>query len=401
MVRRSSPRNDWAANAGLPSSPARQTSMTRINRVLDVEPCPSLADYCLAGGGNALEIVRLVEPEVTIEAILRSGLRGRGGAGFPTGTKWASVLANSSPMNPTPVVVNGAEGEPSTFKDRSILRSNPYRVLEGALIACHVFHSQELVVCLKKSFDREIQRVTDALAEMRLAGWLNGIEPRIVAGPGHYLFGEETALLEVVEGRQPFPRVTPPWRRGINDDDSGAAPGELANQQEGTGAPALVNNVETFANVALIARNGPEWFRQCGTKESPGTIVCTVSGDVISSGVGEFAMGTPLSEVIEALGDGPLPERRIVAVLPGASGGDRHRNGPRRPRDVRRLSEHRERVGIGRVPVPRRPPRPARPGVRCRPISVHRILWPVHGVQRRRVGRRSPAARLSRWFGRR
>ncbi len=293
--------------------------MTRINRVLDAEPCPSLAEYCLNGGGHALDLARLVEPAMTIDAITSSGLRGRGGAGFPTGTKWSTILANSSAANPTPVVVNGAEGEPSTFKDRAILRANPYRVLEGALIACHVFQSRELVICLKESFDVEIQRVSNALAEMRSVGWLDGVESRIVAGPGHYLFGEETAMLEVVEGRQPFPRVTPPWRRGIGPDDSGATPGELANQQEGSGVPALVNNVETFANVALIVRNGPEWFRQCGTQESPGTIVCTVSGDVMSSGVGEFAMGTPLTEVIESLGIGPLSDRRIVGVLPGAS----------------------------------------------------------------------------------
>ena len=294
--------------------------MTRISRVLDATPCPSLTEYCSAGGGNALVIARLVEPGVTIDAILRSGLRGRGGSGFPTGTKWASVFANSSVTNPTPVVVNGAEGEPSTFKDRAILRSNPYRVLEGALIACHVLHSRVLIVALKESFDREIQRVSSALDEMKLAGWLDHVDCRIVAGPGHYLFGEETAMLEVVGGRQPFPRVTPPWRRGISADQSGDTSRELASQQDGTGVPALINNVETFANIPLIVSNGPEWFRQCGTKESPGTIVCTMSGDVMSAGVGEFAMGTPLAEVIEALGVGPLPDRRIVAVLPGASG---------------------------------------------------------------------------------
>ncbi len=295
--------------------------MTRINRILDIEPCRDLVAYMSHGGGQALESARLVEPGAIIDTLLRSGLRGRGGAGFPTATKWASVAANSSSTEPTPVVVNGAEGEPSTFKDRAILRSNPYRVLEGALIACHVVRSDVLVVALKRSFEQEAERVLAALAEMRDAGWLRQIDPRVVSGPGHYLFGEETALLEVIDERQPFPRVTPPWRRGISTDDSDSmTPGELANASDGEGSPALVNNVETFANVALIVRHGPEWFRQVGTKDSPGTIVCTVVGDVMTSGVGEFAMGTPLSEIIESLGSGARPDRRIIGVLPGASG---------------------------------------------------------------------------------
>lgn len=290
------------------------------HRVLDTEPCSDLEAYQKMGGGEALEAARLVEPDAVVDALRRSGLRGRGGAGFPTATKWTSVIANASPDQPTPVIINGAEGEPSTFKDRAIIRANPYRVLEGALIACAVLKSRELVVCLKRSFVRERDRMSAAVEEMRLAGWLKDIDVCFVAGPSEYLFGEETALLEVVDGRQPFPRVTPPWRRGIDDDGDGtAAHAELASTQHTAGVPALVNNVETFANVALIVRNGPEWFREVGTQESPGTIVCTIVGDVTRNGVGEFVMGTPLAEVIETLGAGPRDGRRLVGVLPGAS----------------------------------------------------------------------------------
>lgn len=294
--------------------------MPLIHRVLDEQPCDDLDAYVAIGGGEALSAARRVEPENVIDALARSGLRGRGGAGFPTAAKWSSVMTNASPTETTPVVINGAEGEPSTFKDRSIIRNNPFRVIEGALIACAVLDSAELIVCLKRSFTQEWQRLTSAVDAIRDAGWLEDVAVRFVAGPSAYLFGEETALLEVVDNRQPFPRVTPPWRRGVDEGDGAPAHARLATPEGSSAAPVLVNNVETFANVALIVRNGPDWFREIGTAESPGSLVCTVVGDVISSGVGEFAMGTTLREAIEVLGGGALPERRIVAALPGASG---------------------------------------------------------------------------------
>ena len=154
------------------------------------------------------------------------------------------------------------------------------------------------------------------------AGWLNALSVRLVAGPSSYLFGEETALLEVVNNRQPFPRVTPPWRRGLGEEETGqllSATAELATPIGQGGAPALVNNVETFANVALIVRHGAEWFREVGTQDSPGTVVCTVIGDVLRSGVGEYPMGTPLNVAITEISGGALPGRRIVGALPGAS----------------------------------------------------------------------------------
>jgi len=296
--------------------------MPLIFRVLDEHPCEDLAAYIAIGGGEALSAARRVDSANVIDALERSGLRGRGGAGFPTATKWSSVMTNASPTETTPVVINGAEGEPSTFKDRAIIRNNPYRVLEGALVACTVLGSKELIVCLKRSFHPEWQRVTTAVDAMREAGWLEDITVRFVAGPSAYLFGEETALLEVVDGRQPFPRVTPPWRRGVDEGDTDGAPAHarLATPEGSSAAPVLVNNVETFANAALIVRNGPDWFREVGTAESPGSLVCTIVGDVAVSGVGEFAMGTTLREAIDVVGGGSLPERRIVAVLPGASG---------------------------------------------------------------------------------
>lgn len=294
--------------------------MSLIHRVLDEKPVDDLAAYVANGGGEGLKAAASVEPANVVDALERSGLRGRGGAGFPTATKWSSVMAFTSAVEPTPVVINGAEGEPSTFKDRTIIRNNPFRVIEGALIACTVLGSTELIVCLKHSFDRERQRMAAAIDAVRRAGWLEGVRVRFVDGPDAYLFGEETALLEVVDGRQPFPRVTPPWRRGVDGgDDNAAAQAQLATREGSSAAPVLVNNVETFANVALIVRNGPDWFREIGTNESPGSVVCTVVGDVAGCGVGEFAMGTTLRDVINELGVGAVRGRRIVAALPGAS----------------------------------------------------------------------------------
>lgn len=294
--------------------------MAVINRVLDAQPVLTLADYVAAGGGEALVAARKVEPEALVSTIEDSGLRGRGGAGFPTATKWRSVLANASNTSPTPVVINGAEGEPSTFKDRMILRTNPYRVLEGALIACVVVGARELVICVKASFVPEGARLRDAVEELRAEGWLEDVAVRFVDGPDAYLFGEETALLEVAQNRQPFPRVSPPWRRGISGSTNTASQTTIADTTGDESAPALVNNVETFANVALIVRNGPAWFREVGTEQSPGTICCTIVGDVAVHGVVEFAMGTTLREVIETVGQGARPGRHVVAVLPGASG---------------------------------------------------------------------------------
>jgi NADH:ubiquinone oxidoreductase subunit F (NADH-binding) len=214
-----------------------------IARVLDAVVCPDLAAYEALGGGSALAGVRASGADGALASLAAAGLRGRGGAGFPTHEKWASIIRQRG-SGPGSVVVNAAEGEPGTFKDRAILRANPYRVLEGALIAATIVGASEVVVAMKGSFRIEITRVGRALDELRAAGWTNGANCRVVLGPNAYLFGEETALLEVVEGRLPFPRVAPPYREGL-PADSVPAP------------VALVNNVETFANVPLILANGP------------------------------------------------------------------------------------------------------------------------------------------------
>ena len=317
----------------MPSDPPPDAALAGTGgtlRVLPVLPYKSLDDYLHAGGGDGLSAARRVAPEIVVEELTASGLRGRGGAGFPTGEKWKTVRANASEILRTSVVVNAAEGEPGTFKDRSILLANPYAVLEGALIAAHVMDATTVVIAIKARFIDQITRLNSAIDEIAQAGWSDGIDLRIVAGPAEYLFGEETALLEVIDGRPPFPRIAPPYRRGVTevvraDDDIDSGSGlsahvQMAAADNTSGAPpVLVNNVETMANIPAIIARGSTWFRSVGTADSPGTMVCTVTGAVATPGVGEIAMGTSLRDIITRVGGGVVEGRSIKLILIGVS----------------------------------------------------------------------------------
>jgi NADH-quinone oxidoreductase subunit F len=304
--------------------------MTLVNRILPARPVRSLDDHLAAGGGRALDAARRVEPATLIDEVDASGLRGRGGGGFPTGAKWRTIAANRSPALPTSVVVNAAEGEPGTYKDRALLRANPWLVLEGALVAALAVGSADVVVALKEGEATERERVERAIEQMRSAGLLGGIGVGVVTGPRHYLLGEETALLEVVDGRPPFPRIAPPYRRGVvelveHDDDVDSDSGLSAHVEmagpghETLAPPALVQNVETLANVPGIVAEGAGWFRRVGTEGSPGTIVATVTGAVRRPGVAEIALGTTVRDAIDEIAGGPSPDRPVAAVLNGVS----------------------------------------------------------------------------------
>ncbi len=291
-------------------------------RILDPSPVASLDDYVAAGGGRGLDAARKLGPLGTIDHVEAAGLRGRGGAGFSTGRKWRTVAENLSAVVPPTVVVNAAEGEPGTFKDRTILRRNPYKVLEGAVTAAVTIGADRVVLGLKRSFTTELERLRRAIAEVGSAGWADGIELLVTEGPGHYLYGEETALLEVIAGRQPFPRLAPPFRHGADvvGDISTVADVTMAGPGDATPAPpTLVNNVETLANVPGILAEGPDWYRTLGTPESPGSIVCTVTGRTRRHGVAEFPMGTPLHRVLDEIGGGTDPGERVVAVMSGVA----------------------------------------------------------------------------------
>jgi len=306
--------------------------MTLLHRVLPATPVASLADYQeRLGGGEALQALRAAGADAVLAELEASGLRGRGGAGFPTGRKWRTIVENRSDVVPTSVVVNAAEGEPGTFKDRALLRTNPYAVLEGALVAAAVVGAPEIVIGLKRLSTVEAASLRAAIGEMAAAGWCDGVSIRIVEGPDEYLYGEETALLESIAGRYPFPRLAPPYRQGVvevteTDEEAVSGSGQpnqlvMAAPGGDLAPPALVDNVETLANVPGIVTRGAAWFRSVGTEASPGTILCTVTGRVAHPGVGEVAMGTPLRDAIAAIGGGLPNGHRPVAVLPGVSNG--------------------------------------------------------------------------------
>lgn len=264
----------------------------------------SLADYREAGGCIGLEIARGLEPSEVIALVTEAGLRGRGGAGFPTGAKWRSV--RDAADNTTQVVCNAAEGEPATFKDRWLLRRNPYQVFEGLLIAAHAAGAWTAFLALKRSFAPERAAVERARSELADAGLLGDVHVEIVAGPDDYLFGEETAMLEVIEGRPSLPRVLPPYQVGLF-------------AQRGSRNATVVNNAETLAHVPTIFGEGISEFRSLGTDDSPGTMLFTVCGDVRRARVVELELGTPLRELISTYGGGTPEGRAPKAVFPGAS----------------------------------------------------------------------------------
>src|SRR4029453_14577769 len=225
--------------------------MALTPRALPSRPVLRLADYEQAGGGQGLDAATRLGPDGIIDEIPAAGVGGPRGAGFPTGRKWAAVSGNVSPVEPTTVVVNGAEGEPGSFKDRAIMRTDPYRVLEGALIAAFALTADTVIVAVKETFTAEAERLRAAIQEIHGARRATGVECSVFEGPPEYLYGEETGLLEAIDGRGPFPRVSPPYRHGAEefgaDLVSSAAKIEMAAPGELTDAPpTLANNVETL-----------------------------------------------------------------------------------------------------------------------------------------------------------
>jgi len=292
--------------------------MDTAGRLLPPSPVTTLDQHLALGGGAGLVGARHVGPDETIEVLEASGLRGRGGAGFPTGAKWRSVARGGGGIRY--VVANGAEGEPGTYKDRTLLRANPYAVIEGVLIGCEAVGARHAFIALKASSTTELERLRQALVEVAEAGWLGEIDVQVVAGPEEYLFGEEKALLEVIEGREPLPRWLPPYLQGLfaGGPQLGWQASEASQLGEPAANPTLVNNVETFAHAAWIMTNGPDAFREQGTAATPGTLLCTVVGDADRPGVWEVPAGTPLREVL-ALAGSPRPGRALKGVFSGVS----------------------------------------------------------------------------------
>jgi NADH:ubiquinone oxidoreductase subunit F (NADH-binding) len=273
-----------------------------IHRVLPAQPYGSFDDYLAGGGGEGYRTALELAPDEVIDIVSASGLRGRGGAGFPTGTKWRSIVDAAGDADaPVYLVCNGAEGEPATFKDRVLLARNPFGVIEGMLIAMHAVGAARAYVGIKQRFD-ELAGTIAARDAFVAGGFEHAADIRVVPGPDEYLFGEESAMLEVIEGKLPLPRILPPYQTGL-----------FATMRQAN--PTVVNNVETNSHVAQILREGADWFRAVGTTEAPGTMVFTVLGDVARPGVYELPLGTPLRALIVDLAGA----EDILAIYPGTS----------------------------------------------------------------------------------
>jgi bidirectional [NiFe] hydrogenase diaphorase subunit len=272
----------------------------------------SLDDYLASGGFQALHSVltSMTSAEVR-EEITRSGLRGRGGAGYPTGLKWNTVAkANGSPKY---VICNADEGDPGAFMDRSVLESDPYRVLEGMAIAAYAVGATLGYVYCRAEYPLAVSRLRKAIRAASNAGYLGaavldtqfGFEVDVRQGAGAFVCGEETALIASLEGGRGTPTTRPPY----------PAVAGLWDQ------PTLINNVETFANVAPIIRNGGAWFADIGTATSNGTKVFALAGRVVNTGLIEVPMGTTLREIVFDIGGGIVDGRAFKAVQTGGPSG--------------------------------------------------------------------------------
>jgi NADH-quinone oxidoreductase subunit F len=267
----------------------------------DERDLTKLDEYRAVGGYATLAKARKLPPEKIVEELSTANLRGRGGAGFPMGRK-ASFLAKGT-GKPTYLVVNADESEPGTFKDREIMVRVPHRLIEGCLIAAHGIESQNVFIYLRGEYLDCFEVLRAALNEVREAGLLDGTTVVLHRGAGAYICGEESALLESLEGKRGTPRSRPPFP---------AVSGLY-------GSPTLINNVQTVATVPAIIEHGGEWYASIGPGGSPGTVIFSLSGNVVNSGNYELELGTPLRELIYDIGGGIPDGRELKAIIPGGS----------------------------------------------------------------------------------
>jgi NADH-quinone oxidoreductase subunit F len=268
--------------------------------------------YIASGGYQALRKALLeMTPEQVINEVKNSGLRGRGGAGFPTGRKWESCRQAAG--KPKYVICNADEGDPGAFMDRSILEADPHSVLEGMTISAYAIGSQDGYIYVRAEYPLAVKRLKVAVAQARERGFLGrkilgtdfGFDVDIVEGAGAFVCGESTALMASIEGRRGMPRQTPPRsvERGLG------------------GKPTSLNNVKTFAFVPQIISNGANWFASIGTEKSKGTAVFALTGKIANSGLVEVPMGTPLSTIIFDIGGGIPRRKQFKAVQTGGPSG--------------------------------------------------------------------------------
>ena len=270
-----------------------------------------LGDYIAHGGYQGLRKALTMSAEDICREILASGLRGRGGAGFPTGLKWDLTRKVQSDVKY--VICNGDEGDPGAFMDRSVLEGDPQAVIEGMLIAARAMNATNGIFYIRAEYPLAVERIEKALKQARAAGLAGknifdsgwGFEFEMRLGAGAFVCGEETALIASIEGLRGTPRPRPPY------------PAVKGLWQQ----PSCVNNVETLANVPRILLNGAEWFASMGTEKSKGTKVFALTGKIRNNGLVEVPMGITLRQIVEVIGGGTGTERKIKAIQTGGPSG--------------------------------------------------------------------------------
>jgi NADH-quinone oxidoreductase subunit F len=269
-------------------------------------------DYLARGGYQSLKkVIFTMKPEEVIDEIKRSGLRGRGGAGFPTGTKWE--FCHNAAADQKYMICNADEGDPGAFMDRSILEADPHAVLEGLAIAAYAIGASEGYIYVRAEYPLAVNRIRTALGQAQENNLLGkgilgsdfSFTVRIKEGAGAFVCGEETALIASLESRRGTPRPRPPFPAQSGLD----------------GKPTIINNVKTLATVPVIIEKGADWFASIGTEKSKGTAVFALSGKVANSGLVEVPMGTPLSHIVYKIGGGIPRERKLKAVQTGGPSG--------------------------------------------------------------------------------
>ncbi len=271
----------------------------------DIPELDQIDTYRNNGGFEALrKAVISMDPDDVTNEVKASGLRGRGGAGFPTGLKWSFIDGNKWPHY---VVANADESEPGTFKDREIMEGNPYQFLEGVAICAYAVKARDAYIYLRGEFWQVAQKLDQCIGEMQSAGYLGdkvfgsniSIKLHTHLGAGAYIAGEESALLESLEGKLGQPRLRPPFPPAFGV----------------YGKPTIVNNVETLTNVPPIINRGSAWFRSIGTEKSPGVKIFSLSGCVNRPGNYELPLGTTFRELIFDHGRGITGGHRIKAIM--------------------------------------------------------------------------------------
>jgi NADH-quinone oxidoreductase subunit F len=274
----------------------------------------SLKEYENAGGYRSVRKALATAPQDVQNMVKTSSLRGRGGAGFPTGAKWSFVPMGKDAPRPKYLVVNADEMEPGTFKDRMLLEGDPHQIIEGAITSAYALEAEQAFIFIRWAYKPAVKRLENAIAEARANNYLGrnilgsgfNLDLRIHASAGRYICGEETALLTALEGKRALPRAKPPFPQvcGL------------------FGKPTIVNNAETIANIPHIVSNGPDWFKGLSKSADSGTKLYGVSGRVKRPGLWELPMGVTIRELLEEYAGGMQDGYAFRGVIPGGASTD-------------------------------------------------------------------------------